>query len=129
MAAVSDLIDQGDLDVEFVVVTFSSTAAIEEYRHRTGVGARLLIDADRSAYRAYGFGTASLARVWGVRPALAYLRLFAKGHWRRLRRPTEDTRQLGGDVVIGSDGTVAFIHRSEGPDDRPEPESVIAAVS
>ena len=36
-----------------------------------------------------------------------------------LRVPTEDTLQLGGDVVIGPNGRIRFLYRSEGPDDRP----------
>ena len=128
MAAVRDHIAATGLDAELVVVTFSSSAAIEHYRLRTGIDVRLLIDPDRTTYRAYGLRSASLARVWGFRPALAYLRLFARGQWRRLRRPTEDTRQLGGDFVIDPDGDLAFVYRSTGPEDRPDPAALVAAA-
>ncbi len=39
-----------------------------------------------------------------------------------------DTLQLGGDVVIGPTGTIAWLFRGDGPDDRPSVDALIDAV-
>ena len=87
----------------------------------------MLIDADRAAYRAYGLGRARVRRAWGLRSLAATARLVRQG-W-RARLPNEDTLQLGGDFVIGADGTLTWGHWSDGPDDRPTVDDVIAAVA
>jgi hypothetical protein len=45
-----------------------------------------------------------------------------------LERPTEDTLQLGGDFVIGRDGTLVYGFWGEGPDDRPTVDQLFDAV-
>jgi len=91
-----------------------------------------LLDPDRTTYRGFGFGRASPARVWGWRNAKRYVRLLLEGN-QILNRSTqqhdqlEDTRQLGGDVVIAK-GRVQWIYRSTGPEDRPVPTAVVDAV-
>ena len=66
----------------------------------------------------------SVCRV-GSRAAPA--RLLRQG--RRARLPTEDALQLGGDFVIGVDGALVWGHWSDGPDDRPAVDELIAAVA
>jgi hypothetical protein len=65
--------------------------------------------------------------VWlDPRVLLRYVQLLRRG--RRLQRSDEDMLQLGGDVVIDRRGRLAWIHRSEGPEDRPTVETVASAV-
>ena len=45
-----------------------------------------------------------------------------------VRRPTEDTRQLGGDVVVDRDGRLAYLFRSSEPDDRPAVDELVDAI-
>jgi len=45
-----------------------------------------------------------------------------------LRRPTEDTLQLGGDFIVGPDGTLIYGFWGEGPDDRPSVDDLIDAL-
>jgi hypothetical protein len=56
----------------------------------------------------------------------AYARLLRDGG--RVRRPTEDTLQLGGDFVVGRDGRLVYAYRSEGPADRPSVDELISAA-
>ena len=86
----------------------------------------LLVDEGRAAYRAYGLGRGSVRRVWGPRTWCAYAKLIAAG--RRPRRATEDTLQLGGDFVVGSEGRLVYAFRSSDPADRPPLEDLIAAA-
>ena len=77
----------------------------------------VLIDRRREAYRSWGLGRASrlkLARLDWVR---GYARMVLRGD--RLARPGEDVLQLGGDFVIGRDGTIVLAHPQRDFDDRP----------
>jgi AhpC/TSA antioxidant enzyme len=77
----------------------------------------VLVDRDRSAYRAWGLGRASVVRIWGD-PAVwrFYAAELARGA--RLRRPGTDTFQLGGDFIVDPAGVVAY-SRPQQRDDRP----------
>lgn len=109
------------------VVSFASPKSLARYRDRFELGeAVLLSDAERAAYEAFGFDRASMRRVWlDPRVWWRYARLLARGG--RLERAEEDTLQLGGDVLAGPDGRVRWIYRSEGPEDRPTLDELLAA--
>lgn len=112
-------------------MTFTSSEHLDAYRGEHTPPFSLLRDPDRSAYRSFGLGRGSVRRVWGVRAARRYVELLtrrrAAGSW-WVRRPTEDTLQLGGDFVIGPDGTLVYAFWGEGPDDRPPVDEIIAAT-
>jgi hypothetical protein len=55
-----------------------------------------------------------------------YARLLWRG--RRLHVPTEDTRQLGADAIIGSDGRLRRVWLPSSPDARPAIEAIIDGV-
>ncbi len=112
------------LDVRVVVVGFAAAGALGEYQHRLGLDdVPVLSDAERRSYAAFGLGRGSTARVW-LHPRVwrRYWQLLRAGH--RLQAAHEDTRQLGGDALLGPDGRVQWIHRSRGPEDRPSLETV-----
>ncbi|MEM9464549.1 MAG: AhpC/TSA family protein [Actinomycetota bacterium] len=123
-----DRLDDLGPDTTVVLVTFTDPANLSDHIIRTMLPFPVLTDPDRRAYRAYGFGRGSITRVWGWRAARRYVQLLADGGWRDLARPTEDTLQLGGDMVIGPDGTLAWGFWGAGPDDRPAVDEIIAAV-
>lgn len=109
-------------------MTFTGSGNLERYQRINEVPFRILLDTDRTAYRAFGLGRGSVLRVWGLRALGRYLQLFRRGGLRELRRPTEDTLQLGGDFVVAADGTLAWAFRGDGPDDRPSVDELIDAV-
>lgn len=115
------------LRVEVAIISFAAPPALRAYE--TGFGledAALFSDPERHAYAAFGFDRASVARVWlDPRVWLSYAKLVARG--RRPAPPEEDTLQLGGDVLVGPDGRIRWIHRSTGPADRPTIAQVLAA--
>lgn len=111
------------------LVTFTTTDQLDRYRQVTPTAFPVLLDQDRAAYRAYGLGRGSRTRVWGWRAARRYAELLAAGGIRRLRRPTEDTLQLGGDFVVAPDGTLAWSHHGAGPDDRPSVDEIVEVVA
>ena len=114
-------------DAEVALVTFTRQRNLRGYRGRFGLPFPVLADEPRAAYRAYGLGRGPWWRVWGPGTVRAYGRLLRRGG--RLRRPTEDTLQLGGDFVVGRDGRLVFVYRSKGPSDRPPVKDLVAAVA
>lgn len=113
-------------DAEAVVVCFSAPDFVAAYQRERLHPMMVLVDEDRASYRAYGFGRGSVRRVWGWRTWRAYARLLRAG--RRFRRPTEDTLQLGGDVVVDRGGRISYVFRSSDPDDRPSVHELLDAV-
>ncbi|MDP9071448.1 MAG: hypothetical protein M3N68_09235 [Actinomycetota bacterium] len=113
-------------DAEVALVTFTGQRNLRGLRARLGLAYPVLSDEDRAAYRAFGFGRGPWWRVWGPATLRRYAQLLARG--RRPRRPTEDTLQLGGDVVVGRDGRLVYLFRSRGPADRPPVDALVAAV-
>jgi hypothetical protein len=55
-----------------------------------------------------------------------YAQLLWQG--RRPAGPAGDTRQLGGDAVVDSVLTVRWVYRQHGPEDRPSPADIRAAL-
>jgi len=125
---VSDRLDELGESTAVVLVTFTDPDNLDNYRNTNPVPFPILIDPDRSAYRAYGLGRGSVRRVWGWRAARRYLEIIRNGGLRDLRRPTEDTLQLGGDFVVAPDGILAWGFWGEGPDDRPSVDDLITEV-
>jgi peroxiredoxin len=125
VVAVRDHFDKQP-DVLPVVVTFTGDPArLASYREHLDLDLPVLADTDRQLYHLLGAGRGSVRAVWSPGTIAMYARLLR--HGRRLRRPTEDTRQLGADAIIDRAGRVRRIWLPPSPDTRP-PISELAAV-
>lgn len=114
-----------------MLVTFTTDVELDAYQHRRAVAFPILVDADRSVYAAYGMGRGSFRAVWGLATLRRYwqiLRPSGPGSVSDLGAATEDTRQLGGDIVIAPNGTIVWGHWSTGPADRPSVDDIVDAV-
>ena len=114
------------LGVRVAVITFEAGPIVERYVRDTGLGWPILLDTSLESYRAYGMGRGRIWDVWGPPAWWIYARLLARG--RRLRKPTGDVNQLGGDVLIDPDGTVRLHLVGRGPADRPSVDSILDLV-
>ncbi len=114
------------LGLRVVVVTFEARARAEQYVRETGLDWPLLIDRERTLYKAYGMGRGRWWAIWGSATLWAYARLIVRGQ--RLRRPTGDVLQLGGDVLVDPTVRVALHHVGKGPADRPAVGTVLARI-
>jgi hypothetical protein len=114
------------LDLEIVVVTFEARERAEEYVRETGFRWPLLIDRRRVLYSAYGMGRGQWWAIWGPATWWAYIKLIGRGQ--RLKRPTGDIHQLGGDVLVDPAGRVALHHVGKGPADRPAVEDLFDRI-
>lgn len=113
-------------DATVAVVTFAEPARLAAYRAHLEVSFAVVSDPDRRLYRLVGAERGSHRQVWSAGTLRMYGRLLRKG--RRLRRPTEDLRQLGADVVVGRDGRVRLLTLPSSPDARPPVSDLIAAL-
>jgi len=127
---VSDNLNQLDTEsgADVVLLTFSERRHLRNYREINKLRFPILSDPDRAAYRAFGLKRGSFARVWSPGTIRRYAELFRANGFEDLRKPTEDTRQLGGDFVVAPDGTLAWGFWGSGPDDRPSIDELLVAV-
>ncbi len=123
-----DRLDDLGAGTRVALVTFTDRANLDGYLTTNELPFPVLVDPDRSSYRAYGLGRGAVHRIWGWRAARRYLEIFRSDGFAGLARPTEDTRQLGGDFVIDRDGRLVYGFWGEGPDDRPPVDDLVAAV-
>ncbi len=124
-----DRLDELGSGTDVVLITFTTTDLAQRYEQRVGLPFPILLDDDRGTYTAYGLGRGTVRRVWGWRAARRYWDILRRDGLSELRKPSEDTLQLGGDFVIAPDGTLAYGFWGEGPDDRPSVDTLIDAVA
>jgi len=114
------------LGVDALVVSFEAGPMVLAYARTTGLPFPIVVDEERELYRAYGMLHGRKRDLWGPASVRVYLRLMLRG--RRLRLPTGDTAQLGGDVLIDPAGVVRVHHVGSGPADRPAIEALLDVV-
>lgn len=122
----SDRLDDFD-PASVVLITFTHPRNLRGFRRLLGLRYPVLADETRAVYRAYGLGRGRWSQIWSWRTLHTYGRLLRAG--RKLHRPTEDTRQLGGDFVVDARGQIAYAYRSRRPDDRPPVDDLVEAVT
>jgi hypothetical protein len=105
------------LGVDVLVVSFEAGSIVQAYARTTGLPFPIVVDAQRELYRAYGMLHGKKRDLFGPASVWVYLRLMLRG--RRLRLPTGDPAQLGGDVLVDPAGRVRVHHVGSGPADRP----------
>jgi hypothetical protein len=124
--AVSEHLDRLG-DTQPVVITFTDDPARQAaYGPHLGVDFPVLTDPDRRLYRLLGAGRGSFLRVWSPGTLAMYARLVRRG--RRLRIPTDDTRQLGADALVDASGRLRHLWLPDGPDARPTIDEIVIAA-
>ncbi|MCA8972471.1 MAG: AhpC/TSA family protein [Planctomycetes bacterium] len=120
---------QQELDAKGIavaVVTFDEGPMAENYVRAMDLSWPLLVDRERTLYRAYGMLRGRAWDLYGPPAIWIYLKLMARG--RRLARPGSDVTQLGGDVLVDPDGIVRLHYIGRGPADRPSVDMLLAAA-
>jgi hypothetical protein len=91
----------------------------------------VLGDPGHQSYRTLGLGRTGW---WGL--TLAPFLEDVRGSWENLKRadlqasrsPRSDVRRLGGAMVVGGDGRIRFLHRSQTTTDVPKTDALLAAL-
>jgi len=112
--------------VRIAAVTFAPVEPLAAHRRHLDLPFPLLADPQRAVYKQFSLGRGSLTEIWGPGTLSLYRDLLRRG--RKLRRPTQDTRQLGGDFVIDDDRRLVAVFRPRSPDSRPSVDELVAAV-
>ena len=113
------------LNVEVMIISFGTLPAVQAWLEETCSPFRVLLDPERSVYRAYELER-SLRRSWNLRTIWRYVRLLTSGRkWRGIQG---DSAQLGADFVLDSDGSVRLAHYSHDPTDRPDANDLLALL-
>jgi peroxiredoxin len=113
-------------DAEIVVVSFASPQRLAQHREHLGVPFTFVSDEERVLYRLLGAERGTRRAVWSAGTLRMYAELIRRG--RRLRRPSEDVRQLGADAVVGRDGRLRYLALPATPADRPPVDELIRAL-
>ena len=117
------------MGVGIVALFFSQLNRLPRYRAQFDIPANipLLADEGRTVYTAYGMRVGTLREIYSPEVIAKYARLVRSG-WKLRLKSDEDTRQLGGDVIVGPDGRVLLAYCSKNQADRPTMEMLIAAL-
>jgi hypothetical protein len=87
----------------------------------------VLADEERRSYRVAGFGRGSVTQLVGPRSMLQGVRHGARSGVIQ-GRPIGDIAQLGGEMIITPDGSVAWSHAQQHAGDTTAPEELLEAV-
>ena len=111
-----------------VVVTPQTSDRAAGWRDELGLQRALVIaDPELTLYRALGAGRPS--PLWVLRPRVALAGLKALWHREGVGYTRgDDTLQLGADVVVDGDGSIALLHLAKDAADRVAPAQLLAAV-
>ena len=115
-----------ELGLQVLIITFEEAAVAAAYKRDLHLPWPLLLDPTRHHFAAYGMDRGSLWKVMGPANWWFYLRLLLLG--RRVRRPTGDVYQLGGNVLIDPAGVVRLHHITTTSTDRPAVENLLDTI-
>jgi hypothetical protein len=113
-------------DATAIAVGFSPPRALAALAEQLSWPWPFYSDTDRRLYSRLELPRARLRDVYSAGTLARYAAAAARGA--RIRRPVEDTRQLGGDAVV-RDAVVVRVWRPRSPDDRPAVTELLAAVA
>jgi peroxiredoxin len=113
------------LQTNVVTVSFGTAYWAQVWLQETGSPYPFLVDAERTAYHAYGLES-SVFRSWS--PANLWYYTKAVVQKREMFGKRGDPHQLGGDFIIDPTGIVRLVHPSREPTDRPSLDQILAAL-
>ncbi len=112
--------------VRVFAVTFEPVERVAAYRMRESVPFPILRDPRREAYRAFGIERRGIGSIWRPRTIRYYVKNALRGRFPG--RSKADMYQLGGDVLLASDGVPCWVYRSREPADRPGIDTILKEI-
>ena len=108
-----------------VAVGFSPPAALSDLADHLGWEGPFCSDESRELYRRLDVGRAPVHRVFNLGTLARYGDALRRRE--RVRRPVEDLRQLGADVLV-VEGRARVLARPTSPDDRASADDLLRAA-
>ena len=109
---------------EVAAISFEPRGRLFQLTRQLQLPFQVLSDPERDVYAAYSLAQGSLLKIFSPKTVWTYAKYFARG--RRYEHAASDWKQLGGDFILGDDGTILYEHRGQTPADRPSVASLIA---
>ena len=119
----------GDIEAkgaEVVAIFFEPRDRLFQLTRQLQLPNPVLSDPERDVYAAYSLAQGNLLKIFSPKTVWTYVKHFARG--RRYEHAASDWKQLGGDFILGEDGTVLYEHRGQTPADRPTVASLISKL-
>jgi hypothetical protein len=108
--------------VEVVLISFGQQEEAGEWLEEVCSAFQMLLDPERKIYYYYKLKH-SWTGSWNLKTLSYYIRALLGGvEWRGI---TGDSAQLGGDFIIGRDGTFLLKHPSQEAIDRPKVSDIL----
>jgi hypothetical protein len=118
----------GRAGVRLVLIGQASPRQARHFRDKVGLDPLpVLADAERASYRAAGLKRGNLAQLIGPRSVVSGLKHGARSGVIQ-GRVIGDAAQLGGEMIVLADGTVAWSHVQEHAGDTVAPEVLLDAA-
>lgn len=114
------------LNLKILIITFEHRAIAEAYAKATHLEWPMIVDENREWYQAFNMHKGGRWKIFGPSSWWTYIKLLFRG--RKLKSPTGDVRQLGGDILIAPEGEVKLHHVGETPADRPEVDAILKII-
>lgn len=86
-----------------------------------------MCDSERNLYGAFHLSP-SVKHTWDIKSQIWYAEQLCAGRNLLPMDDGDDPHQLGGDVIINSDGEIIMIHRSTFPIDRPTTQAILEVI-
>lgn len=109
-----------------VLVGLGSIEETAEFKETFDVPFEMLADPERRLFEAFRLKRASTASLLSAKMAVRGMLALAKGHG--IGVPKGDVRQLPGVFIIDSTGHILFSHHATGPEDHPQPETLLTEL-
>ena len=111
---------------DVVAISFERRNRLFQHTRQLQLPFTILTDPERNVYSAYGLERGDWLKIFSPQTVWTYIKHFVRG--RRYYHSSSDWRQLGGDFILGEDGTVLYEHRGQAPHDRPTVACLIAKL-
>ena len=112
---------------EVVAISFEPRERLFQLTRQLQLPFSILSNPERDVYSLYSLERGSLMKIFSPQTVWTYVKHFARG--RRYHHAASDWTQLGGDFILGEDGTVLYEYHGQTPSDRPTVSSLIDRLS
>ncbi|CAN5636941.1 MAG: redoxin domain-containing protein [Chloroflexia bacterium] len=112
--------------VRIISVTFESETRIREYHEQGRLPFTTLRDPRRAGYKRFGIERQSARKIYSPGTIWYYIKRFLQGEMPSAAHG--DLYQLGGDVLLDSDGSALWVYQSQNPADRPSVDDVLREI-
>jgi peroxiredoxin len=114
-------------DARLVLIGQGTPADATSFRRQFHLDLQILTDADRVTYLWAGTKLATFDELVGPTVVMRGIVAMAREHV-AIGRNTADEAQLGGSIVVGHDGAIAFAHISQDASDMAPPAVLLAVL-